>query len=96
MTNDAKLGMLAGLLGVVVAAVVFANAPPAAQSQPGPAAQLPPNEKPAPPTSAVASAQAAVPSDSYTAELPSTPVVRTRKEVDAQPASRQGGLDEEP
>ena len=49
MTNDAKLGMLAGVLGVIVAAVLFANAPPpTAQSQPS-AAGPPAKEAPATP-----------------------------------------------
>ncbi len=84
MTNDAKLGMLAGVLGVIVAAVLFANAPPppTAQSQPS-AAGAPTKEAPATP-------------EASTAALPSTPVGRTRKDVDAQPASRQAGADEEP
>lgn len=83
MTNDAKLGMLAGVLGVIVAAVLFANAPPpTAQSQPS-AAGPPAKEAPATP-------------EASTAALPSTPVGRTRKDVDAQPASRQAGADEEP
>ena len=87
MTNDAKLGMLAGVLGVIVAAVLFANTPPAAPSQPSAAG---PPLKEAPPTAA------ATPPEAGTAALPSTPVARTRKDVDAQPASRQGGADEEP
>ncbi len=89
MTNDAKLGMLAGVLGVIVAAVLFANAPPpAAQSQPS-AAVPPPKDTPASPTAATS------PPEATTAALPSTPV-RTRKDVDAQSTSRQGGMEEEP
>ena len=87
MTNDAKLGMLAGVLGVIVAAVLFANTPQPAQPQPS--AAVPPL-KDAPPTAA------ATPPEASTAALPSTPVARTRKEVDAQPASRPSGADEEP
>ena len=34
MTNDAKLGMLAGVLGVIVAAVTLANPPPQAAQSP--------------------------------------------------------------
>ena len=85
MTNDAKLGMLAGVLGVIVAAVLFANAPP-------PTAQSQPSAVGPPPTAA---APTATP-EASTAALPSTPVGRTRKDVDAQPASRQAGADEEP
>lgn len=101
MTNDAKLGMVAGVAGVIVAAVLLSNNSPPAQSksgspephakdklavqhaQPGasPAAVTPAGE-PAPETNAVA--------------LPSTPVIRTRKDTDAQPASRAGGVDEGP
>ena len=45
MKNDAKLGMLAGVLGVIVAAVLFANQPPpAAQSQPGTGAEAKPKD----------------------------------------------------
>jgi hypothetical protein len=87
MKNDAKLGMLAGVLGVIVAAVLFANTPPpTAQSRPG-AADPPAKEKPAPPTVATAP-------EANTAALPSTPVARTRKDVDAQPTSRAGGEEE--
>ena len=87
MTNDAKLGMLAGVLGVIVAAMLFANAPPPAPSPPS--AAVPP-QKDAPPTAA------ATPPEAGTAALPSTPVARTRKDVDAQPASRPSGMEEEP
>ena len=34
MTNDAKLGMLVGVLGVIVAAVLLTNPAPPVQSQP--------------------------------------------------------------
>jgi hypothetical protein len=87
MKNDAKLGMLAGVLGVIVAAVLFANTPPpTAQSQPG-EANPSAKEKPAPPTATAPEAN--------TAALPSTPVARTRKDVEGQSTSRQAG-DEEP
>jgi hypothetical protein len=101
MTNDSKLGMAAGVAGVIVAAVLLSNnPPPAAQSKPG--AGLPPKEKLAgqpqlqagtPPPVAVT--PVAPPEASDTA-LPSTPVARTRKDVDAQPASLASGADEEP
>ncbi len=91
MKNDAKLGMLVGVLGVIVAAVLFANTPqPSAQSRPGTDAKT---------KDATTPTATAVPPplpEANTAALPSTPVVRTRKEPDAQPASRSGTTDEEP
>jgi hypothetical protein len=97
MKNDAKFGMLAGVLGVIVAAVIFANAPPpSAQSRPG-ATGPPAKDKPAPvaaaPNATNAPAASASPEVS-TAALPSTPVGRTRKEVEGQSTSRQGGEEE--
>ncbi|MBM3981974.1 MAG: hypothetical protein FJ304_17210 [Planctomycetes bacterium] len=89
MKNDAKLGMLAGVLGVIVAAVLFANNPPPPDARPQAAAPPEPKPKPAPTATAV-------PSPAPDAEQPSTPVVRTRKEPDAQPASRSGLAEEEP
>jgi hypothetical protein len=91
MTNDAKLGMLAGVLGVIVAAVLFTNAPPpTAQSRPG-AVELPAQPKAAPPVATVAPPQARNASE----PLASTPVARTRKEAEGQSTSRSGA-DEEP
>lgn len=93
MTNDAKFGMLAGVLGVIVAGVLSSRAPDAppvakAKEPPKPRAQIAPRaalpEAPAPRT---ASAEP---------ELQGTPVVRTRKEPTAQPASRPTAWDEEP
>lgn len=98
MKNDAKFGMLAGVLGVVVAAVLFANnPPPAAQSQP--AAPGEPKAKASTPMAATAPAAPTTPSTATTANaaaLPSTPVARTRKETDAQPTARSGASEEEP
>jgi hypothetical protein len=91
MKNDAKLGMLAGVLGVIVAAVLFANNPPAPDARPQ--ANMPPEPKPQPRPKPAPTATA-VPSPD--AEPSSTPVVRTRKEPDAQPASRSGLAEEEP
>lgn len=92
MKNDAKLGMLAGVLGVIVAAVLLANAPPpAAQSQPGTTGP-PAKDKPAQPTT-TANTPPATP-DANTPAMPSTPVARTRKDVDAQSTSRTGGEEE--
>jgi hypothetical protein len=98
MKNDAKLGMLAGVLGVVVAAVLFAKAPPPeAQSRPG-VADGPKTKDGAPTAAAPAPAPEASPAapTANTAALPSTPVVRTRNEPAAQPTGRSGGTDEEP
>lgn len=88
MTNDAKLGMLAGVLGVIVAAVLFANGSPPAQSQPTAADP----HKPAP----AAVATVAPPVRTDRAPLPSTPVARTRKEAAGQSTSLAAGADEEP
>ena len=88
MSNDAKLGMLAGVLGVIVAGVLSSRAPdaPPNGAAKGPArAALP--EAPAPRTASAASAAK---------ELPGTPVVHVRKETEAQPASRPTSADDEP
>lgn len=92
MTNDAKFGMLAGVLGVIVVGVLSSRAPDApptaAKEPPKPQARVAPRaalpEAPAPRTASAES------------ELPATPVVRTRKEPTAQPASRPTAWDEEP
>jgi hypothetical protein len=90
MTNDAKLGMLVGVLGVIVAAVLLTNPAPPVQSQPSAA------EAPAP-TPAPAVATVAPPEVRRASEpLASTPVARTRKEAAGQSTSRSGGADEEP
>ncbi|MFM8271780.1 MAG: hypothetical protein ACKODX_05535 [Gemmata sp.] len=87
MTNDAKLGMLAGVLGVILAAVFLAKPaqPVAAESQT--------KQAPAPTASAPVPG---APPQAGPAALPSTPVARTRRDVDATPASRQVAHDEEP
>jgi hypothetical protein len=89
MTNDAKFGMLAGVLGVIVAGVLSSRAPDAPKEPPkpviAPRAALP--EAPAPRTASATSPEP---------ELQGTPVVRTRKEPTAQPASRPTAWDEEP
>ncbi|MBN9119187.1 MAG: hypothetical protein J0I06_08505 [Planctomycetes bacterium] len=92
MTNDAKLGMLVGVLGVIVAAVLFTSAPPPAPPQAGvpePSAQ----PKAAPP--AVATVVPPI-ARGEKEPLASTPVARTRRDASAQPVSRSGGADEEP
>jgi hypothetical protein len=98
MKNDAKLGMLAGVLGVIVAAVLFAKAPPPPDpTHSGANADPPAKEKPAQPAPATSTANTpAGPVEANTAALPTTPVGRTRKDVDAQPTSRPAGTDEEP
>jgi hypothetical protein len=101
MKNDAKLGMLAGVLGVIVAAVLFVNNPPTAKTLPG-AVGSTTKEKTALPTPMAATPPEtpAAPGEANTAALPATPVLRTRKDLDAQPASRasgtDSGMDEEP
>jgi hypothetical protein len=93
MKNDAKLGMLAGVLGVIVAAVLFANAPP---PPPVPANSVTPEARP-PPTAQPGLAETASTSPvapETSDALPSTPVARTRKDVDAQPTGRGGGMEE--
>lgn len=97
MQNDAKLGLLAGVAGVIVSAVVSMNRPqlvtlPSPKKpdpttvQPAPATR--PTIKPAPESSipkppADPVAPAVLPSD-----LSSTPVARTKREPDVTPASR--------
>lgn len=89
MTNDAKLGMAAGVAGVIVAAVLLSSAPPPAEEKLAAQAQLQAGTSPA------AATPASPEPEANTASLLSTPVARTRKDVDAQPASRPGA-DEEP
>ncbi|AMV27070.1 hypothetical protein VT84_21895 [Gemmata sp. SH-PL17] len=98
MTNDAKFGMLVGVLGVVGASVFLAKPPvqsgaPETQSQQQISIQtaLPANT-PVANTTPVVHPQP----EPGLAALPSTPVVRTRKDVEAKPTSRQSGADEEP
>lgn len=91
MTNDAKLGMLAGVLGVIVAAVLIANAPP-----PGPGVGDAPPEHSDAKAAPAAATPARPPPEANTAALPATPIPRTRNELDAQPTSYKGGDDEEP
>jgi predicted lipid-binding transport protein (Tim44 family) len=100
MTNDAKLGMLVGVIGVVVAAVLFGNPAPQPASAP---ANPPAPSKPvaaaasvAPPASPQAAAAVVAVAPREPSGLPATPVVRTRKEIDAQPTSRRPADDEEP
>lgn len=81
MQNDAKFGLLAGVIGVVVVAVMSANRPPDA-SNPNAGAKAEPvaakQADEAKPAVAVA----------LTPEPTTTPVIRTRKELDGTSTSR--------
>jgi hypothetical protein len=89
MPNDAKLGLLAGVMGVIVAAVLSAQRP-----VPSPGANVAPPQAAAPKAVAkpvAPEANATTPPrapEALPTDLSSTPVVRTRKEPDATPASR--------
>jgi hypothetical protein len=89
MTNDAKFGMLAGVLGVIVAGVVSSRVPdaPPVVSKDAPKPVIAPR---------AALPEAPAPRAASATELQGTPVVRTRKEPTAQPASRPTAWDEEP
>ncbi len=103
MPNDAKLGLLAGVLGVVIAAVVSVNRPqqPASAAPASPTNAAPtPTSKPTPELRPTASPQPAGESSGspaspavLPADLGSTPVVRTKKEPTAIPASRPPSRD---
>lgn len=102
MTNDAKLGMLAGVIGVVFAAVFLAKPPSPAElqvhAQPAsvPAAPL----VPASASAAGEGAPSGSPPETRSAARPSepvaTPVVRVRRDVPAVSVSRQPAFEEEP
>ncbi len=85
MQNDSKLGMLAGVGGVVVAAVLLSRNPPAGPSAPAPVVQSAAKAAPAP---ANAAAVARVPAAS-------TPVARGRPEIEGKTASRSSNEDDE-
>jgi 2-oxoglutarate dehydrogenase E1 component len=89
MTNDAKLGLLAGVLGVIVAGTLSANRPP--QNATAPAAPAAPEPKPA--RAAAAAPAAPASPGALPAALDSTPV-RTRPEPDATPTSRKANDDD--
>ena len=82
MPNDAKLGLLVGVIGVIAVAVLSSN-------RPAPAI---PNEATVPVASAPATNsprdQPAAAVASTPAEKPAAPVVRTRNEPDGTPAGR--------
>ena len=95
MPNDAKLGLLAGVLGVIVAAVVSASRPgpdPASNVAPAHLAETkaPTKLKPA---GSVADGSPASPAV-LPADLAARPVVRTRKEPDGTAASRNRNDDD--
>jgi hypothetical protein len=85
MPNDAKLGLLIGVIGVIVAAALPLSRPPSGVPSPQAAALA---EQP----HAVGSLPA-VPSSptAQLAEPAASPVVRTKVETDARPTSRQPG-----
>ncbi|MCS6866186.1 MAG: hypothetical protein RMJ56_04370 [Gemmataceae bacterium] len=96
MTNDAKLGMFTGVVGVVVAAALWSN--PRPPEPPPLPASSPPVQSPLaahsrPPAEATA---AWPPANTPAPQWPSSPGVRTRPEVPAQPASRPAHPDDEP
>ena len=84
MHNDSKLGMLAGVVGVVVAAVLLSRNPPAIPNVPAPVVQ---SAQPAPGLANAASV-ARVPAAS-------TPVARGRPEIEGKTASRSTNEDDE-
>jgi hypothetical protein len=81
MPNDAKFGLFAGVIGVIVAAIVTMNQqPPTNPITPSPVtstATATPNTKAKPATP-----------DANSHEPASTPVVRTRKDPDGTTTSR--------
>jgi hypothetical protein len=95
MPNDAKLGLLVGVLGVIMAAVLSVKSPVAQgtpSAQVAPAAAAAPKEVQAVKkgTTPETGTPAALP-----AELASTPVTRSKKEIEGTPTSRASRDDEE-
>lgn len=110
MPNDAKLGMLVGVVGVIAAAIATAGRTPppqaavnvpAAQQTAAPRPAEKPVVKPAaevkpgPIVEVTETDVRPVPADLPT-ELPSTPVVRTKREQVATPTSRPRDEDLDP
>jgi len=93
MPNDAKLGLLAGVLGVIIAATISGKAPTSL----GTAGNAPPtnSQQPAPASKMQAKASDATTPALLPAELPTTPVIQTRPEVEATTASRTSRKDKE-
>ena len=81
MQNDAKFGLLAGVIGVVVVAVMSANRPPA----PHPAV-----DTSGPPSASVRPEQEAKPAApiALSPEPATSPVLRTKKELEGTSTSR--------
>ena len=98
MPNDAKLGLLAGVLGVIIVSVLSAN-----RQQPTPPAHIPPGMLPRAPTKppakpaaeAIPNARADTPAV-LPADLSSTPVARTKDDPVAKPAARTRDDDIDP
>jgi hypothetical protein len=94
MPNDAKLGLLAGVIGVIVAAAVSLNRPTGAAP---PVETAAPNATGKPAASAGAKAgPSGDASPTKPPDPPSTPVARTKKDVDGTPACRTPMDDVEP
>lgn len=89
MPNDAKLGLLAGVIGVIVAASISLSRPPSGAPPPTQAAA--PTEK----TVAEDSTKSEpLTSEDQKSDLTASPVVRTKKDTAAMPASRKPGNDD--
>lgn len=88
MPNDAKLGLLTGVIGVIVAAALSLSRPPS--GAPPPAQAAGPREL----QSATGKPTAAPATAAPSSELAATPVVRTKKDTDATPTSRKPGNDD--
>ncbi|MBY0456963.1 MAG: hypothetical protein K2V38_06480 [Gemmataceae bacterium] len=110
MTNDAKLGLLVGVLGVVAAAVFVVKQPTGEPTPPAPSLKgkgefrsltLAGEEGDSLPSRAErSSAPSPIPfgggKGGASPAFGSTPVVRTRKDAPAQPVARPVTADEEP
>jgi len=83
MHNDSKLGLLAGVAGVVVAAVMFSRTPPATST---PIAQAPP--------SAPLPAATPIHAGPVAKSPASTPVAHGRTEIEGKTTSRNRDDDE--
>ena len=100
MPNDAKLGLLVGVLGVIIASLVTVQRPPLGPPR---ASAAPPSAaakslaKPAPmptPAASVDPAGSRAPAE-LPVDLTSTPVVRTKRDTDATPAARTPTRDDD-
>jgi hypothetical protein len=88
MQNDAKLGLLAGVVGVIIAATISGKTPPPAGTVSGSATQSSSTVN----TNAKAN-EIAVPAV-VPGELATTPVAQTKKKVEALTTSRTTQEDE--